>query len=113
MSKTTIVICAALLIAAMPAAKGNARPPAEGGTISGTVVDAATHAGLNGASVVVRGTPLRASTDGSGAFTIEEVPAGSAVLQVIRTGYIARELSVSVVPGEPSNWTIALSKKKR
>src|SRR5439155_22593111 len=107
------VTCAAFLIAAMSAAVGNARPEVEGGTISGTVVDAVTHAGLNGASVVVRGTPLRASTDGSGAFVIEQVPAGSAVLQFFRTGYIARELSVSVVQGEASIWTIALSKKKR
>ena len=84
--------------------------PAELGALTGKVVDGSTGLPINAAIVTVKGTPLRQSTDGDGFFLIEKVPAGGVVIEVSRPGYKSRELSVSVTPGEPTTWTIALAR---
>jgi hypothetical protein len=53
-------------------------------------------AGLGGANVMVQGTNLAASTDTSGKFKIDDVPAGEHRLIVRRIGYNAKTIPISV-----------------
>lgn len=48
------------------------------GSISGTVKE---HEGIAGAIVVVQGTSLMAVTDQDGAYALNDVPAGSQIVQ--------------------------------
>jgi len=121
MLKTVGIASFALFGAAALPRPGSA-PPApdvaiavsrEAGAVAGTVLDAAARTPLNGASISVKGTSLRASTDGDGSFLIEKVPLGGAILNVARVGYVSREISVSVTAEGTAQWTIVLSPAKR
>ena len=112
MSKAGI-LSLAITIAATIGAAGVSATAAAGSVLSGKIVDAATGAPVNAASITVKGTPLRTSSEGDGTFVIRDVPAGVAVIEVDRPGYRRRELSVSVTPGDPTAWTIALTKAKQ
>lgn len=61
--------------------------------VSGKVTDE-NGSGLNGASVVVKGTNVGTNTNDSGSFTIR-VPNTNAVLVISFSGYTSREVSVS------------------
>ena len=111
MPRSAVVISLAVLIAATSAA-GRSQPAATNGSLSGRVVDGSTGLPLSGASVAVKGTSLRGSSDGNGIFFIDDVPVGGAVLVVSRVGYKTRELSVGVTADDPTQWTIALAKGK-
>jgi len=65
---------------------GNDNPT---GTVSGLLLTAGTEAPLSGATVRVLagGTDLTATSDASGVFKIEKVPAGSFVISFSATGY--------------------------
>ena len=76
------------------------RLDAEPGQINGRVVAAEDEAGLSGAVVSIVGTSLRRTTDGSGWFTIEDVPAGANAITVERFGRQTLHDSVFVGPGE-------------
>jgi hypothetical protein len=49
--------------------------------VRGTVLDSATHQGLPGATVLVKGTTIGVSTDANGAFVLP-VPASAAPVQL-------------------------------
>ena len=71
------------------------------GTISGTVVDAITHAGLSGAWVCLDDDPgLGSSTDWSGTFSIPEVPVGSHRLLVSHWPHVTITTEPVDVTGE-------------
>ncbi len=70
------------------------------GSISGTVRDAATAAGLSGATVS-DGT-RSATTDASGNYSLSAVPAGTYTVTASRAGYTAASQSVTVVAGATS-----------
>ena len=111
MAKLRTVSMALALMVTLGAAAAAASSAASA-VLSGKVVDSSTGEPLYAASITVKGTPLRASSDGQGFFTIADVPTGIATLQVQRTGYKSRELSVSVSPTDPTSWTIALLRAK-
>ncbi|TMI71510.1 MAG: carboxypeptidase-like regulatory domain-containing protein [Bacillati bacterium ANGP1] len=81
---------------------------AQGGSVAGTVVNRATGAPVAAAQVTVAGTTLRAFTDASGRFALNEVPGAAAVLQVRMIGFRARTDTVNV--GD-TNLRIALDQK--
>jgi hypothetical protein len=70
-----------------------AAPP---GDIAGVVKDAKTGDPLPGANVVLVGTAIGASTNLSGRYAINSVPAGTYTLRVTYIGYESKEVSVSV-----------------
>src|SRR5688572_2058838 len=71
--------------------------------VTGVIRDAATGNALAGASVEVKGTNVRTSTDGQGAFSIE-VPASNSVLVITYVGYETQE----IVVGNRSQFQISL-----
>jgi TonB-linked SusC/RagA family outer membrane protein len=95
---------AALALALLPSLA-----KAQGGTISGTVVDAATQQPLQDAQVSVVGTQRGAATDQRGHFSIPGVPAGSYTLRARRIGYAVNNQTVTVGAGATAtvNFTLA------
>ena len=77
----------ALPVASSLDAPSMAPAPASTGTVVGTVVDAQDGAPLPGAWVRVNGSSLRDTTDASGRFRIEGVPAGRHTLYAQASGY--------------------------
>jgi hypothetical protein len=100
-------------------------PPAEEtGSITGTVTDADGGAGIGAATVSVDGTTLSAITDGSGAYTIADVPPGDYGVTASADGYVPGTASgVSVTantseqvdfalaaePGDPAGGTVSVN----
>jgi TonB-linked SusC/RagA family outer membrane protein len=80
-----------------------------GGTITGTVTDAAAGAPLAGASVRIGTSQLGTQTTDDGKFTIRGVPAGTVELQINRIGYEAKKQSVVVTAGGTVTADIKLS----
>ncbi|MGQ0649512.1 MAG: SusC/RagA family TonB-linked outer membrane protein, partial [Gemmatimonadaceae bacterium] len=79
------IIRLAVALAAMIGSATSA--PAQTGAVGGTVVDARTLRGLDGAQIQVDGTQLGAMTDGSGTFRITGVTGTQVTLQVRRIGF--------------------------
>src|SRR5215218_6674682 len=59
-------------------------------TVNGIIRDAATGKGLSGASIEVKGSSQRTSSDANGAFSIM-VPDNNAVLVITYVGYVTQE----------------------
>lgn len=69
--------------------------------VTGTVRDASTLALLDGAAVEITGTPLLATTNGSGAYDLPFVPYGVYTLRASRFGYTPRTQSLLVAETDP------------
>jgi TonB-dependent starch-binding outer membrane protein SusC len=104
MSKSVRLAVAALALALLPALA-----KAQGGTISGTVVDASNQQPLQDAQVSVVGTQRGAATDQRGRFTITGVPAGTVTVRARRIGYAVGNQTVTVGTGATATVAFALS----
>jgi hypothetical protein len=65
-------------------------------TVSGKLADAASAQAIAGAAVVIQGTMLSATSDASGAFNLQGVPAGAQTLMVNAANYALTTLPVMV-----------------
>src|SRR6266496_3629131 len=99
------VLCSLALTFGIVAPVGLA---AQGGSVAGTVVNRATGAPVAAAQVTVAGTALRAFTDASGRFALNDVSGATTVLQIRMIGFRARTDTVNV--GD-TNLRIALEPK--
>ena len=86
-------ICAIMLFGAAQSAMAT-------GTIKGTVYDKDTKDALPGATVLVKGTSIGASTDLNGAYLIHNAPAGNQTLVVSYVGYHSTSVNVVVPDNE-------------
>lgn len=78
------------------------------GTVKGVVVDASNNEKLIGATVLLKGTTIGASTDAFGNFSLN-VPAGKKTIVVQFVGYANKEIDVPVVDGQTTDvGTVAL-----
>src|SRR5690242_1432038 len=70
-----------------------AAPP---GSLSGKVVDAATHAGLTGATIYLPELKTGTVTRTGGSFRLQDIPAGSYLVEVRYVGYktLAQTLTI-------------------
>ena len=62
------------------------------GTIKGNVVDAKTQEALTGVNILIEGTQLGATTDGSGNFNISNIAYGKYSLKISFMGYETKQL---------------------
>ena len=79
------------------------------GTVSGTVVDAATGKFLQGAEVAIDGTGLSTVTARQGAFSVSNVPTGPHNVTVSYPGLEPKSTSVTVAAGQTSSVPVRLS----
>jgi iron complex outermembrane receptor protein len=93
-----------LLAAALAAAPAHAQQP---GSLVGTVRTEAG-AAVASARVALRPSGQVRTTDASGRFTFEAVPAGRYTLSATRIGFVAAELRVDVAPGAESGIDVTL-----
>jgi hypothetical protein len=115
------------LLAAGPLAAQGARAPAdvpEAGSVSGTVVLAATGSPINGAVVVLEAAggaalvspasgafmarTLSVVTDGEGAYRFSGLPPGTYRLLVRHLGYRPASVMIDLAPGAPFRVSVAL-----
>ena len=69
------------------------------GSIAGRVQNIATSQYLVSARITVKGTPFTALTDNFGAYRIDGVPAGGAVVEAFYSGLDPQQASVTVASG--------------
>ena len=83
---------------AVPLSLGAQQPPAtgQGGTIAGTIRDRTTQQPIASAQISLVGTTRGVITNDQGAYRLTNVPAGSYQLRVMRIGYQASVLPVTV-----------------
>ncbi|MFZ5623154.1 MAG: TonB-dependent receptor [Gemmatimonadota bacterium] len=79
------------------------------GGIVGTVTDSANNRPLADVTVLVEGTPLRATTGGDGRYRLQNVPAGRRTVLVRRVGHAPRRAEVTVVAGQELTLDVALA----
>lgn len=82
------------LLLLAPCSSGTTPPST--GTISGTVTDASTHAGINNATITVQPANKTTTTNSSGSYSISNVPTGSQTVSVTASGYNGQSQSVTV-----------------
>ena len=99
------VIAAVLLTAC----NTDSLPPAAGfTTVSGTVLDGTTHNPIAGAVVTID-TVLTGTTDASGKFSVDKVPAGIVDYTVQAKGYKLVSSSATIEPGKPFELDVTLA----
>lgn len=84
------------------------RAPAAVATITGSVVDAASHQPIGSVQLTVVGTTLGTVTDAQGRYRLVGVPAGSAVVRARRIGYGSAEKTVNLRDGETATLDFTL-----
>ena len=81
-------------------AAGVETPPPGAGTIEGNVTEADTGSVIEGATVIVEGTSLSATTNTEGNYIIDDVPEGTYTVTASATGYIEESLPAEVSQGQ-------------
>jgi hypothetical protein len=81
------------------------------GTLAGTVTGPAGP--VAGASIVVQGTPLSATTGADGAYAITGVPAGGWTVRVTATGHQAVTRTVTVSAGQTTTLDVTMVASRR
>ena len=82
---------------------------AQSGLVQGRVTTTAG-AALDGATVAVEGTALRATTSGDGAYVVRGVPPGQRTVRVRLIGYTASTAQVNVAPGGTATQDFSLAR---
>ena len=99
----------ALVGLAVPAAiSAQQTPSGQGGTIAGTVRDRATQQPVASAQVSLIGTTRGALTTDQGTYRLTNVPAGSYQVRVLRIGFQASVLPVTVTNGQSTTLDVPL-----
>lgn len=70
------------------------------GSISGHVFNPLTKEFVSNAEVRVQGTKLSATTESDGSFQLNNVPAGSVVVEVLYTGYTVPPATINITAGQ-------------
>ena len=82
--------------AALAASAADAKTPAQQGSITGRVTDAASGQPIEAAQIQMLGTNIGTQTNGAGQFTLRGVRPGPAELRVLRVGFAEQKVSVTV-----------------
>src|SRR5487761_2185245 len=88
---------------------GGASAASAQGTITGRVVDQTSNAPISDAHVMVVGSPSSVTTGQDGRYTLNDVAAGVRDVRVLRVGFEARKLTVTVVAGQTATLNFALA----
>ncbi|MGA9835825.1 MAG: carboxypeptidase regulatory-like domain-containing protein, partial [Gemmatimonadaceae bacterium] len=88
---------------------GGASAASAQGTITGRVVDQTSNAPISDAHVMVVGSPSSVTTGQDGRYTLNDVAAGVHDVRVLRVGFEARKLTVTVVAGQTATLNFALA----
>lgn len=102
------LLAAGILALSLTACDNGDLPPAtKFATVKGTITDAATHAPIANATVIID-TVLTTTTDQNGSFTIDKVPSGIIDYVVKAKGYSDIISSSNAEPGKAFELNVAL-----
>ena len=102
----TLCISALVFVALLIAPPAAAQSP---GTVTGTVTDAETDHPLPGVNVVVDGTAQGTSTGPQGAFTLDNLDAGTYTIRARFVGYASESRTIDLAAGETVRLHFALA----
>ncbi|HEX9893686.1 MAG TPA: TonB-dependent receptor [Gemmatimonadales bacterium] len=94
-----LVVGAAALAVVLGAASSTVAGAQATGGVAGTVNRSDDGSPLGGVVVAVKGTAIRTTTNTSGKYTLERIPAGPTTLEFRWVGYSPRELQVTIAGG--------------
>lgn len=102
------LLAAGILALTLSACDNGDLPPASKfASVTGTVTDAATHAPVANATIIIDAV-LTATTDTNGTFAIEKVPSGTIDYVVKAHGYKDVNSSSNAEPGKPFELNVGL-----
>lgn len=78
-------------------------------TVTGQIRARSNGLPVAGARVSVAGTPITASTDASGQYTLTNVPVGTQTLQIEAAGYTSTSVVVEVLSGRQARMSVVLA----
>jgi choice-of-anchor B domain-containing protein len=81
----------------------------DAGSVSGVVSRASDAATLSGADLQIVGTPLKTTTNASGAYSFPSVPAGTYSVRCTRPGQVPATLTAIVIKNKATALSVALS----
>ncbi len=102
-----------LFVACLAGLSAFAQDTASYGSVAGRVQHAATGQYLTNARIRVQGTNLEAYTDETGAYQIDNVPAGTIALDVFYTGLDPKTVSVDLLSGASRKIDVSLTNVRR
>ncbi|MBI3696727.1 MAG: carboxypeptidase-like regulatory domain-containing protein [Acidobacteria bacterium] len=79
------------------------------GAVTGTVRNASNGQPISGATIAVAGTSLTTTSGSDGAYTLNNVPAGSRTLNASASGFISTQVAVNVTAGQSLTQNLSLS----
>ena len=104
----TLIALTAITLLAAPFDAAAQQPAAANGRVTGRVTRAESSAPVDGATISVGGTLLRAATNPDGRYSIVGVPEGTHTVYVQRIGLGRDSATVVVLPNETATATFAL-----
>ena len=107
--RSTGRLLSAALVLAVAMVPDSVRAQGAPGALRGTVTSSASGAPLANAQISIVGTTNGGITNGSGAFAITAVPAGSQMVRVRLIGYKPTEKAVTVTAGGTTNVNFVLA----
>lgn len=107
LARWRFIAAAGAALTLLTAAAG--RLSAQGATITGRVTAAEGGQPIPDARILVIGTTIAGTTGGDGTYTLRNLPAGTAQLQVLRVGYQSIKRAVPVTAGQTVNSDFALT----
>lgn len=84
---------------------------AQGATLSGRVVEAATARPIDGAFVAIEGYDLSTVTDSTGFYRLTNVPPGPQTLRAQRIGFASARIQILVAPGQSQTRDLELAER--
>ena len=86
---------------------------AQGATITGRVTSQTTSQPMPDTRILIIGTAIAGTTGDDGRFTLRNVPAGTAQLQVLRVGYQSQKRPVVVTAGRHGDRRFRVGRSSR
>jgi serine protease AprX len=102
-----VALVAVLLVLPLTACNDGLPPAGQYSTFKGTILDAVTQKPIANATVTID-TVLEATTDATGAFTIEQVPSGIVDYVVKAKGYHDLSATATAEPGKTFQLNVAM-----
>jgi iron complex outermembrane recepter protein len=113
MWRSCAIFALAIALASAVLAQAPAAPPAAFGSLEGRVQNVVTGDNINNARVSIQGTNLVQFTDDAGFYRFARVAPGRVVLHVSFTGLDAKDIPVTISPGQTAEQDVKLTSVSR
>lgn len=78
--------------------------------ISGRVTDDSTREGIGGVKVSIDKYSKEVTTVNDGSYQLNNIPAGTNIITLSKTGYVFKKASINILPDKPVGYDVGISK---